>query len=728
MVTPIDPSLFPAFIYGVHDIGGQWPMLKAKRMGWLLDSVDLSAQTGTDYTRLASAGLGVLVRLNSSLTSGTIPPSDQYDAFAAQCASYVGNSPGARVWIIGNEMNNEAERPVLPDNSRETITPELYALCFFKCRDAIKNIPGHADDLVFIGAPAPCNTDTGDWVRYLTDILVLLDSEVDGITLHCRTHDFRVEQITSDVVADPPHNQYHCDFRTYRDFLNAIPPPFRSLPVLITEAMPTEGWGNANIGWIQSAYREIAEWNSDPTHQAVQALVLYRWQATAYSPQWSIQEKLELQDDLASAFEEGYHVRWSPPEAAPVEPPDAPIEEAKPAPAPQEIVPPPKKPWLAQFLAQDTPVSMVGGQTVVVNLRVKNVGARDWQTSGATAVHLGYRWFNARGEQQVDLEDRRTAIPEPVVADGEIALGAWLIAPKTPGNYNCRWDLVAPGNEWFANAGSPEFAVPIQVTSVPQDVTGWRLESSDAVEQVARALDGDSVSFWASPGPQKPGQWFRLNLAAARLVDGIQFLSPGKNFPAGYVLRVSPDGAAWTEIARVPSDNSYDVMAIFAPMQIQYAQIDLIAPSPTQSPWMISEILVHPANQWTANASHNARAAIRAIDNRSEMAWTSGAPQVPGMWFQLDLGREETVSGMELIAPVNEHPVGFRITVWQARANRWQVVCERTNNVYPIDVSFPAERTQFINIQLTQASKLPWAIQHVRVAREMESWLGPSQL
>jgi hypothetical protein len=54
------------------------------------------------------------------------------------------------------------------------------------------------------------------------------------------------------------------------------------------------------------------------------------------------------------------------------------------------------------------------------------------------------------------------------------------------------------------------------------------------------------------------------------------------------------------------------------------------------------------------------------------------------------------------------------------------VVCERKNNRAAVDVSFTPGQTQFINIQLTQASQLPWAIQHVRVAREMETWLGPS--
>jgi hypothetical protein len=206
-------------------------------------------------------------------------------------------------------------------------------------------------------------------------------------------------------------------------------------------------------------------------------------------------------------------------------------------------------------------------------------------------------------------------------------------------------------------------------------------------------------------------------------VDGIQFLSPGKGFPAGYALRVSADGKVWTEVARAAGDNTYDVMAVFAPQMMQYAQMDLLAAAP--SSWMISEILLHPATAWSANASHNAHAAICAIDNRADTAWTSGAPQTPGLWFQIDLGRVETVSGLTLIPPANENPVAFRIATWNARASRWQIAVERMNNDAPVDVAFAATPTQFIVIQLLQARAQGWAIREVRVMREMDAWLGP---
>ncbi len=706
MPTPINPSQFPAYIYGLHDIGGQADLFNASRPGWLVDPVDLRTQVSTDYTTLAQAGMGVIVRLNHA-DPGSIPPVDQYDAFAAQCAAYAANSPGARVWLIGDEMNAHTARPVLADGSRDIITPQKYAQCFSKCRSAIKNLPGHGGDLVIPGALAPANSDTGDWVKYLVDLLTELENQVDGIALHCFTQDLDATQVSSAAPMDAPHQNRHAHFRAYRDFLLALPTRFRALPVFITETSPRNGWRDANVGWIQAAYREINDWNADPAHQPIQALALFRWHASADQPAWGIQDKSALIADWVAALEAGYRVRWAT---------GAPALAAFPAQTPGR--------WLARFLAHDTPVSLSAGQTTTVNLRLKNAGTKTWKQSSNPPVHLGYQWFDAAGNVQRDVDDRRTALPGDVAVNDETTFGAILVAPKTPGAYTLRWDLIAEGVTWFADAGGTPLVVPVAVTLLPQDINGWRAEASLHAATVARALDGDQTTFWESGVPQAAGQWFRLNLGVPRVVDGVQFLSSGNGLPASYVLRVSANGAQWNEVARVASDNAYNVMAVFAPQKIQYVQIDLLGPAPVN--WSISEILIHAAPMWTASASHRTDLALCAIDNCAETVWSSGVPQTPGMWFQLDLGHSETISGVTLASPPSSHPVGFRVAVWDVTTNRWHVVCERADNHAAMDVAFPATQTQFINIQLTQASDEPWTIQHARIARELDTWLGPA--
>ena len=376
--------------------------------------------------------------------------------------------------------------------------------------------------------------------------------------------------------------------------------------------------------------------------------------------------------------------------------------------------------WSAQFLSHDTPVSVVVGQTLVVNLHLQNTSERAWQQTGRSAVYVGFKWFDDTGRQLNEVEDRRTALPHDVAANERVMLGALLATPKMPGTYELEWDLVAEGNVWF---GVP-LCVQITVTATPSDVTGWRVESNCNPGEVVHAIDGEMFTTWDSAVPQAPAQWLRLNLGMPRMVDGVQFLSPGKNFPGGYILRASPEGRAWNQLARVACGNSHDVVAVFAPQKIQYVQIDLLARAETS--WQISDVLIHSAARWTANASHNPAAASHAIDNRNDTSWSSDARQAPSMWFQIDLGRIEMVSAIALDAPAENAPASFRITTWNASVSRWQVACEKSRNDAPLDVSFSATPTQFINVQLLAASEHPWVICHARVERAMETWLSPA--
>ncbi|MEZ4609021.1 MAG: hypothetical protein R2838_01990 [Caldilineaceae bacterium] len=68
--------------------------------------------------------------------------------------------------------------------------------------------------------------------------------------------------ITADLWQRQPGYQHlRNEFRTYRDFVAAIPFRFRHLPVFITETDPTDparGWEPAdNLGWVQTAYAEM---------------------------------------------------------------------------------------------------------------------------------------------------------------------------------------------------------------------------------------------------------------------------------------------------------------------------------------------------------------------------------------------------------------------------------------------------------------------------------------
>ncbi len=239
-----------------------------------------------------------------------MPLPEHYSEFAAACARYVARSRGCHIWIVGNEPNHEEERP-----QGQLILPHDYAQAYQLCRAAIRAVSGHDQDQVLVAGPAPWNATTtypgnekGDWVKYFVDVIALLaDDDCDGFSLHTYTHSLDPSQVTGDFFQAASGYQYlHNEFRSYRDFMNAIPDRFRNRPVYITEADPAtrgQGWNpGANVGWVQAAYREIGTWNCDQDHQPILALILYRWPLLPDQPEWSISNRPGIIEDFKQAL------------------------------------------------------------------------------------------------------------------------------------------------------------------------------------------------------------------------------------------------------------------------------------------------------------------------------------------------------------------------------------------------------------------------------------------
>ncbi|MCW5844306.1 MAG: DUF3380 domain-containing protein [Caldilinea sp.] len=316
--APASPAWFPPYIYGLHEAGGEQLMIDAGRLGWVLElaSVGLDGGGGTnaDFTRLSGRGLGVVVRMHNGYEpAGSIPKPERYDDFARSCAAFVARSQGCKTWIIGNEPNHGAERP-----DGQFIFPKQYADCYRRCRTAIHQVPGHADDLVLVAGPAPWNAETrydgnpgGDWAKYFADILAELPAGgCDGFAIHTYTRFLDASRIRADFPFNADgYRHLHDEFRSYRDFMAAISDRFKGLPVLITETDPTDpnrGWEDGrNIGWVREAFEEIADWNANPAHQPIQALVLYRWppREVHHQAQWSIADRPGIIEDFRQALQ-----------------------------------------------------------------------------------------------------------------------------------------------------------------------------------------------------------------------------------------------------------------------------------------------------------------------------------------------------------------------------------------------------------------------------------------
>jgi len=459
------------YIYGLHDKGGEHLMIApgGEAKGWVLVSEAIGSEanetSGGNYTDITSKGLGLIVRLNQSYgTNGTIPREARYPEFAQRVANYAANSQGANIWLIGNEMNFEREQPRQEGSDQaETITPRRYAECYKLCRQKVKAVPGHEDDLVVVGAMAPWNAQTkypadpqgkypenttGDWIAYMRDILVAIGPEnCDAIAIHAYSHGYAAELVFSEAkMGNPLFTQYYYNFYTYKDQMAVIPEDMRHLPVYLTEANgdreehgePT--WPFGNNDWIKNAYKEIDNWNKSGQQQ-IRCVILFRWMKDDLG--WSIDGKPEVQQDFKEAIAKNY--KWD-----------------------QDWKPPKPKPgYLAEYLSHNTPSTVPAAQALDVNLSLQNAGTFDWVPDGPQPFHLGFQWYNAAG-QIVSFPsnlDFRTSLPRRVRPGEQVDLRARLRTPDTPGSYQLRWDMVQEQVTWFSSQGDPALILPISVTA-----------------------------------------------------------------------------------------------------------------------------------------------------------------------------------------------------------------------------------------------------------------------
>ncbi len=618
------PDIYPPYIFGMHDRGGEHLMLAKNKPGWVLVTEEVGADPnnngGNSYTDLTNKGLTVIVRINYGYGSaGTIPYASQYDNFAKRCGNFAEASSGCHIWIIGNEMNLAYERPGNNNGQGgEVITPQRYAACYSKCRAEIRRRPGHESDQVVVGAVGPYNTQTtypgnptGDFQKYLADILALID-RVDGISLHAYTHEQEPTLVFSDAVMNAPYGHLHWEFRVYRDFMAAIPDRFRDRPVYITEADQSVKWRDANSGWVRNAYLEINRWNQDASNQPIQALILYRWIiGNPNDPRevgWAIENKPGVQDDFRDAMNNDYQV---------ILPRDTPV-------------------YMVAWLEAAVPGRIDPGTEAKFPVTVRNDGRSAWANSGSNAVQLGYRWINPGGVATAWV---RSPLPQAVPAGGTVTLPAVAVRPPAaPNFYTLELDMVEGTSTWFGKQGSPTKRVDgVQVG--PRYRATWLSVASPAAGSVGGTvtfpvrLRNDGAQTWTSTG-SKP-----FNLAY-KWLDADRNIVENEGLRTPLPQAVAP-GQEITLTARVQ----------LPPQQGRYIlQMDMVHETetwfqqrgspPSETPVQAQPALLDYAVEWLDYAGSDRMiageqtSAFVKVKNAGALAWPNSGAQAVYMGYR----------------------------------------------------------------------------------------------
>ena len=145
-------------------------------------------------------------------------------------------------------------------------------------------------------------------------------------------------------------------------------------------------------------------------------------------------------------------------------------------------------------------------------------------------------------------------------------------------------------------------------------------------------------------------------------------------------------------------------------------------------PWTVEELtaaLPNPPlanrNAWKLTASHNGESLALAVDGKADTRYDTRKFQTPGMWLQIDLPTETTLTGVRLDASGsgNDYPRGYKLEL-SADGQTWaKPIATGEAKSALTEIKFAPTKAKFL--RLTQTGSSPnnfWSIHELDVLAE----------
>ena len=159
------------------------------------------------------------------------------------------------------------------------------------------------------------------------------------------------------------------------------------------------------------------------------------------------------------------------------------------------------------------------------------------------------------------------------------------------------------------------------------------------------------------------------------------------------------------------------------------------------STWTVEELerslprVLLPDAGWRATASHNPGSAGSAFDYTR---WSSGAPQQPGMWFQVELPQELVLTELQFESPLVGKEAASGLAAASPRSYRleisrdgqvWNQVAEGRGGSRTTAITFAPARAKFVRITQTgdATDTVGWSMERLRLYQASSDSGGASK-
>jgi mono/diheme cytochrome c family protein/glucose/arabinose dehydrogenase len=280
------------------------------------------------------------------------------------------------------------------------------------------------------------------------------------------------------------------------------------------------------------------------------------------------------------------------------------------------------------------------------------------------------------------------------------------------------------------------------------------MERGEAIyKEVCFACHGDDGRGTAQPGAA-PGTTMAPSLAASArvqghrdyviktLLHGMDGPIDGKSYAAGVMAPMGTNKDEWVAAIASYVRNAFGNVGTFV-TEADVARVRT-ATGDRRSFWKVDELVASlPAPlevlpTWKASASHNPSQAAGALNFAS---WTTGAPQQPGMWFQVELPEATIITELQFNAqgggfggggrgrgavpgqpapppPVGPYPIAYKLEV-STDGSSWKQVAEGGGTPGATVIAFAPVQARFVRLTQTGTAENAgaWSMQRLRLYR-----------
>jgi hypothetical protein len=127
--------------------------------------------------------------------------------------------------------------------------------------------------------------------------------------------------------------------------------------------------------------------------------------------------------------------------------------------------------------------------------------------------------------------------------------------------------------------------------------TGWALSASSDPTNTGKAVDRVASTRWTTRTVQSPGQYFQIDMLKTQRFNKIVLASKDNpdDYPRGYKVMVSEDGADWGEPVVSGAGSSATTTLFFVARTARYIRIEQTGSDPSRW-WSIHELKVYAAD------------------------------------------------------------------------------------------------------------------------------------